>query len=352
MVIIKDLPRATTIRTVGWLLCAVVSVAMFFSPDARAQETVKVKVGFLHTVAVDGHLLVGEKLGTWKKHGLEFEKIQFNSGVPLAQALAGGSIDVGIMGSVLSNFPSRGQGMVFLANNIEARSVIFYANPKAGVKSIEDLKGKRVATVKGAAGQVVLQVALRKAGVSMQDVDIVNSDMPTAVNAFLSGSIPVLVTWMPFDVQVTKQMPDAMVIATGDKFYGPRAGLLGGWVASNSYYAKQRKVLERIAEAWLEINAYMIGRPDEVLRILHASTYSNVSMDQLAPMLKATQMFPNAEWEKMYRDGEVAALIGATQQVFIDIGAFSGYVDPAKFFDPTIFLAAYKSASPSARGRK
>jgi NitT/TauT family transport system substrate-binding protein len=153
---------------------------------------------------------------------------------------------------------------------------------------------------------------------------------------------------MPFDVQVSKQMPDAVLLATGDKFYGPRQGLLGGWVAGNQYYQKQREVLQRIAKAWLTVNEYMIGHPKEVLEILRESTYSNVSPEQLAPMLSATRMFANSEWETMYKDGSVAKLIGDTERVFIDIGAFSGYVEPTKFFDASIFLDAYKSvASPT-----
>lgn len=331
----------------GVLRAAVIVTGILFAAvglPAHAQQPTKVKVGFLHTVAVDEVLLVGQQLGFWKAEGIEFEMIQFNSGVPLAQALAGGSIDVGIMGSVLSNFPSRGQGIVFLANNIEAKSVLFYASPASGIRSITDLKGKQVALVKGAAGQVVLQVALRKAGMTMNDVEIVNSDMATAVNAFISGSVPALVTWLPFNVLIEKQKADSVLFATGDRYYGPRQGLLGGWVASNQFHRNRRDVLVRLARAWLKANEYVLANPQETVKILKSTTYGTVAEEQLLQMHNAAQLFGNDEWAAMYRDGKVAELIGATQQVFIDIGAFSNFVEPTKFFDASIFLEAYDAS--------
>ena len=44
---------------------------------------------------------------------------QFNTGLEIFQAMIGGSLDVLATGAVLSNFPARGQGKVFLINDIE-----------------------------------------------------------------------------------------------------------------------------------------------------------------------------------------------------------------------------------------
>ena len=75
--------------------------------------------GYLHTPAVDGQIWLGQQSGAWTKRGLDLELTQFTTGLELFQAMIGGSLDVLSTGAVVSNFPARGQGRVFLLNNIE-----------------------------------------------------------------------------------------------------------------------------------------------------------------------------------------------------------------------------------------
>ena len=86
---------------------------------AFAQAKTKVKLGYLHTPAVDGQIWTGIENGSFARHGIEFEPIQFVTGLELFQAMIGGSLDMLSTGAVVSNFPARGQGKVFLINNVE-----------------------------------------------------------------------------------------------------------------------------------------------------------------------------------------------------------------------------------------
>ena len=58
------------------------------------------RVGYLHTVAVDGQIWTGMDRGTFDKQGLELELRQFNTGLEIFQALIGGSLDVLATGAV------------------------------------------------------------------------------------------------------------------------------------------------------------------------------------------------------------------------------------------------------------
>src|SRR4028119_152401 len=78
-----------------------------------------VRVGYLHTPAVDTHMWLGMENGYFEEQGLQLEPTQFDTGIALSQALSGGSIDVAIMGAVISNFPTQGVGKVFLINDVE-----------------------------------------------------------------------------------------------------------------------------------------------------------------------------------------------------------------------------------------
>src|SRR3954468_14128796 len=84
--------------------------ALGIAAPATAQAATKVRVGYLHTLAVDGQIWVGMERGSFAKQGLDLELRQFNTGLELFQAMVGGSLDMLATGAVLSNFPARGQG--------------------------------------------------------------------------------------------------------------------------------------------------------------------------------------------------------------------------------------------------
>jgi NitT/TauT family transport system substrate-binding protein len=75
---------------------------------AHAQARTKIRVGYLHTLAVDGQMWLADHLGAWAKHGLEPEFKLFTTGLELFQAMIGGSLDMLSTGAVISNFPARG----------------------------------------------------------------------------------------------------------------------------------------------------------------------------------------------------------------------------------------------------
>src|SRR5206468_1460775 len=74
-----------------------------FAANAFAQARTKLRVGYLHTPAVDGQIWLGQQSGAWSKRGLDLELIQFTTGLELFQAMIGGSLDVLSTGAVVSN---------------------------------------------------------------------------------------------------------------------------------------------------------------------------------------------------------------------------------------------------------
>lgn len=302
----------------------------------------RVTVGYLHTLAVDGHLWTAEMNGIFAKHGIEIEPVPFNSGVPLSQALSGGSIDVAIMGAVISNFPSRGVGKVFLVNNIEAGTAMLFAQPGSGIESIADVVGREVATTRGTTAHVFLVTALQAEGLDADAADVVNMDMAGAVSAFIGGAVPAVATWWPFNAQILAQVPEARLVATAGDYY-PDAAIMGGWVANTAFYNANRDVLVDIAKAWLEANDILENDTEAALRRLQQEQYPNLEVEDLLSGFDLLQTFDTTPWFERYQDGTVEQWIGQVQQVFVDIGALDTFVEPSTFFDASIFLEAYES---------
>jgi NitT/TauT family transport system substrate-binding protein len=302
----------------------------------------RVTVGYLHTLAVDGHLWTAEMNDIFAKYGIEIEPVPFNSGIPLSQALSGGSIDVAVMGAVISNFPSRGVGKVFLVNNIEAGTAMIFVQPDSGIESVSDLAGRDISTTRGTTAHVFLVTALQAAGLAADAAEVVNMDMAAAVSAFIGGAVPAVATWWPFNAQIMAQVPEARLLATAGDYY-PEAAIMGGWVANTAFYNANREVLVDIARAWLEANELLEVETRASLERLQAEQYPNLELEDLLSGFELLQTFENAEWFERYQDGTVEQWIGQVQQVFVDIGALDTFVEPSTFFDASIFLEAYES---------
>lgn len=311
---------------------------------ARAQAKTKVKVGYLHVLSVDAHLWVGEHLGSWAKEGLELEPVEFVTGIQLFQALVGGSLDVLTTGGVLSNFPARGQGKVFLLNDIEWKVGQVWAG--ADVKTIADLKGKKVATTRGTTAHDLLYHGLKSVGLDVnKDVEIVNQRMSDAVTSFIAGAVPAVATWVPFDVQIKARRSDARLLYDGSKF--PESAIVDGWAARNDYHEKSKDTLLRFIRAWIPANEFIVSKPKETVDYLHTKKYADLSRGDVEEMYEAAKFYSTAEWVKYYKDGTAAKWLNQVTDFNVAVGAIQNPVMADKYFDPSLFLEAAKSASKS-----
>jgi len=312
-----------------------------FAANAFAQARTKLRVGYLHTPAVDGQIWLGQQSGAWTKRGLDMELIQFTTGLELFQAMIGGSLDVLSTGAVVSNFPARGQGRVFLLNNIEYATAQLWVRDDA-VKSIADLKGKQIATTTGTTAHVFLDRALRSAKLDpAKDVQIVNQRMAEAVTSFVSGAVPAVALWVPFDQTVKQKVPNARKIVDASAFF-PEAAIMGGWAARNEFYDANKPALTSLIAGWAEANDAMLANFDAAAETLQKTQYKDVPLADFKESMKFSKYYTSAEWKKLYQDGTAAKWLQQVTDFFAVAGNIASPVPAVQYFDPQLYLQTVK----------
>jgi NitT/TauT family transport system substrate-binding protein len=307
---------------------------------ALAQSRAKIKVGYLHTLAVDGQIWLGDHLGSWDKEGLDPEWVKFTTGLELFQAMIGGSIDMLATGAVISNFPARGQGKAFLINNIEFATAQLWVRPE--IKGFDDLKGKKIATTKGTTAHVFLNRAITSNGINESQVDIVNQRMSEAVTSFISGAVPAVALWVPFNIPVRDKVAGAKMLVDASAYY-PGAAIVGGWAVRNDFFEKSHDVLAKVVRAWLPANDLLVAKPDEALQILQSKYYKEVPLGDLQEQYKAQKVFTAVEWRKLYEDKTVTKWLNQVTDFFAESGAIQNPVRAEQYFDPSIYLSVVKA---------
>ena len=313
-----------------------------FAANAFAQAKTKLRVGYLHTPAVDGQIWLGQQSGAWTKHGLDLELIQFTTGLELFQAMIGGSLDVLSTGAVVSNFPARGQGKVFLVNDIEYATAQLWVRDDS-VKSIADLKGKQISTTTGTTAHVFLDKALRSAKLDpAKDVQIVNQRMAEAVTSFVSGAVPAVALWVPFDQTVKSKVPNARKIVDASAFF-PQAAIIDGWAARNDFYDANKPVLAPLIAAWAEVNDAMLANFDGAAETLQKTQYKDIPLADFKEAMKFSKYYTSAEWRTRYADGTVTKWLQRVTDFFAVAGNIASPVPASKYFDPQLYLQTIKA---------
>jgi ABC-type nitrate/sulfonate/bicarbonate transport system substrate-binding protein len=88
---------------------------------------------------------VGEKLGIFKKHGLDLKIVDFMGGSKMSQAMAAGSIDIGDGAGTELALVAKGVPMIGICESAGPIPFISVGVPwDSPIKSLDDLKGKKI----------------------------------------------------------------------------------------------------------------------------------------------------------------------------------------------------------------
>ncbi len=313
-----------------------------FGFPAIAQSAKKVRVGYLETLAVTGQIWTGVARGHWAKEGLELDLVKFTTGLEMFNAMIGGSLDMLSTGAVISNFPARGQGKVFLLNDIEYATAQLWIRPDMGITNWNDLKGKKIATTIGTTAHVFLDTALRANGLDpSKDVEIVNQGMAAAVTSFISGAVPAVALWVPFNVVVKEKLPSAKMLVDASKYF-PKSAIMGGWACRSDYFEKNQDICGKVVKGWVSSNDDLIKNASSILPLIQKNYFPQVPLSDLIEQYSASKYYTSTEWKKMIQTGVVTHWLQQVTDFYARVGGIQNPVPASQYFDSKLLLESIK----------
>lgn len=165
-----------------------------------------------------GWLSILKGRGTLEKElaplGVSVTWTEFNAGPVQLEALNVGSIDFGDVGEAPPIFAqAAGAPLVYAGATVPRPQLEAIIVPKdSTIKTVHDLKGKRVAYNKGSNVQYFLAKLLEKSGLQYADVQHVHLPPPDARAAFQKGAIDAWIIWDPFLAAAQKTLEARLLI--------------------------------------------------------------------------------------------------------------------------------------------
>ncbi|WP_284420664.1 MULTISPECIES: aliphatic sulfonate ABC transporter substrate-binding protein [unclassified Bradyrhizobium] len=185
---------------------------------------------------------------------------EFSSGLPLLEAINIGSLDFGadVADTVPVFAQAAGAKLAYVAEEAASPSAqAILVSTTSPLKSLAELKGKKIAVTKGAGSHYLLLSALAKAGLSFKDITPAYLPPADGRTAFVSNNVDAWVAWDPF-LSSTIRQSGARVLADGGDGL---ASYKRYYLASADYAAKRSDVLNVIYGKLVETGKWVKANP-------------------------------------------------------------------------------------------
>ena len=247
---------------------AVVSGLAVANPAAQVQT--KVLRGGLQKSSTFNILRArGDLARRFARQGIKVTWSEFTSGPPLLEALAAGKIDVGETGDAPVIFAqSKNAPIVYFGQSQpNPEAVALLVPPNSPIRTLADLKGKRVAFARGSSAVPLVVNALAKAGLKLSDITPVYLQPPEARVAFESGKLDAWAVWDPF-YAAAQVGGNARVLANGRGFTSFRLYFL----ANSEFAAANPGLLSPLIRDLRGAGQWALSNPAKSARFLSAAT--------------------------------------------------------------------------------
>ena len=173
-----------------------------------------------------GHLpmFVGVEKGLFRKHGIDVTLKVVNTGTDMVNAMKKNEVQIGDM-SVTTFLKARHDGSPFtvvglIMNDATATNaddpLAIVARKEAGIRSVEDLKGKRVGLAKGQTSDEYFKMVVSRRGMKYEDFSIESIMSPPALaGALAQGKVDAIVSWEPFNTMALEGAAGSHVVLRG-----------------------------------------------------------------------------------------------------------------------------------------
>ena len=262
------------------------AIASAFTLSARADDVLKVGKAVPEAFSFVP-LDVGIQKGFFKKNGLDVQSIAFAGDAKLQQAMAAGSIDLGL---------GSGPGMAFIVKGSPVKAIAAMAGPPLllaivvrpdGPKTVADLKGKKVSvSTAGSLTYWLVSETSRRQGWGPHGIQIEPMGaMPGQIAALKRGDIDGIIMDIGNAFNLEKKGEGRILV----RFKDINDFIIHVIYATNTNIAKRPDDLRKFLKGWFETIAFMRANKAETVKIaakvidkdeeITARTY-----DELMPM--------------------------------------------------------------------
>lgn len=284
-----------------------------------------------------GPFTIAQQQGIFTRQGLKVATTNFKEDRQINAAIASGRLD-GVNASVIQalNFAQANLGTkIVLIEDVSTDADAILAGPD--IRTMNDLKGKKVAYEEGTTGEILLRYALQQNGMTIDDVQTIPIAATEAGPSIIAGRVDAAYTYQPFVTSAIESGKGIHAIFT--------AGELPGLI-SDALIVRQEVLDEnpgRVAamvRSWQEALAYYKASTPEAQDAIAKDLGADPG--SLTTAFEGIRFYDAQENRSGFESGDLYETIGVVADIAKEAGLVSGDIDVRDLVD-TRFVDAPSS---------
>jgi NitT/TauT family transport system substrate-binding protein len=211
------------------------------------------------------------------KCGIKVEEKMFAKGLDAMQGMVAGELDV-VAASAESVISARAAGTpVYIVAGFAKGGARMVSRPDLAIKSIKDLKGKKVGVTRGGIHEILLVAELAKNGLTYgdapgKDVQIIYLSYPDLNQALLGKNVDAIMQSEPYSAQAIGKGFGVEMLKPYDTAIGTPIRTL---VMTEKFHNEHRATAEKFMRCFVESTKYFIDNKDAAEKYVRESMFKS-----------------------------------------------------------------------------
>jgi len=246
------------LKSIGKAAAIVALASLAAAGGAQAQEVVRLgNLKFAHYGAVSYIKEIAPKCG------IKVEERVFAKGLDVMSAVLAGELDVGATASEAAISGRAGGAPIYVVAGFAKGGARLVGRSDLNIKSVKDLKGKKVGVTRGGIQEVLLLAELQQAGLTVSEQP--GKDVQTVLLAYADLNQALLGKHIDAMMQSEPQSSQAINKGYGTEILKPYNTPIGEpirtMVMTEKFYKERRPVAEKFMRCFVEATKTFIDQP-------------------------------------------------------------------------------------------
>ena len=292
---------------------------------AEAKDPITLKIAYMPNYGSLWSVTTAVNKGYLEEEGITVELVEFQDGPTIIAAMESGSIDMGYIGQGAHKLCINGQAKIFALSHISNGDAVI-GGPN--VKTLEDLKGKKVAYSSGTSSEDILKMGLDSVGLTMEDIQAVDMDAAGLVTAMMSGGVDACATWSPNSLKILEDTNNTKLC--DNMTFKDTSVSLASWIVTPKYAEENQDKILRFARALYKAMDYAADdHYDEVAK--YVADQTKTDYDSVYAQRGDADWLTGKEVSEGAKDGTVEGYYKTQQENLIAAGAVEKEVPVADY---------------------
>ena len=310
------------------LRCAVGGAFAFGALVAQAQTAITFQLNWVAGGSNAGFSAAVQQ-GFYRAAGLDVKVVEGNGSGNTAQLVANGRSQLAYADAVaVSQLIAKGAPMKILSTVYQSNPNAVLALKKTGIKSVADLKGRKVGVPSGSSQTTMLPLFLKANGLSEANVNLINMPPTSMVPSLLQGQVDAILGSIDaYQIQLEAQGAELDVYRFAD--YGvPTAST--SIFANNDFIKDNPDVVRKFIAASLKGWSFALDNPTQTVKDIK-TTFPNVNEKLAASELAAIGPLFCSGGAKFIGKAEDALWV-KTQDLLSEVKLLPAGQDPKSYY--------------------